>query len=155
MGAHPIVSAMMIRVFTPNDVYKVADITHESLREAYPISFFLTVSQYWPEGFLVAVDEGEIVGFVMGVMSGVRQSRILMLAIRERHRRIGTASTLIRSFTSSSMLKGADSVILEVRVSNGPAINLYNKLGFKTISSLRAYYRDGEDGYRMQLILQN
>jgi hypothetical protein len=23
------------------------------------------------------------------------------------------------------------------------------------ISSLRAYYRDGEDGYRMQLVLQN
>ncbi len=154
MGARPIDLAMMIRVFTPNDVYKVADITHDTLREAYPISFFLTVSQYWPEGFLVAVDEGEVVGFVTGVMSGVRQSRILMLAVKDKHRRAGIASTLIRSFISSSMLKGADSVILEVRVSNGPAITLYNKLGFKMIGSLRAYYRDGEDGYRMQLMLQ-
>jgi ribosomal protein S18 acetylase RimI-like enzyme len=40
-------------------------------------------------------------------------------------------------------------------VSNGPAVNLYNKLGFKMTSSLRAYYRDGEDGYRMQIVLQN
>lgn len=91
----------------------------------------------------------------MGVVSGVRQSRILMLAIRDRYRRTGIASTLIRSFISSSMLKSFDSVILEVRVSNGPAINLYNKLGFKTIGSLRSYYRDGEDGLRMQLVLQN
>jgi len=154
MGVLPIVPVMMIRVFTPDDVYKVADITHESLREAYPISFFLTISQYWPEGFLVAVEEGEITGFVTGVMSGVRQARILMLAVRDRHRKGGIASTLIRSFISSSMLKGADSIVLEVRVSNKPAINLYDKLGFKLIGSLRAYYRDGEDGYRMQLVLQ-
>lgn len=146
---------MIIRVFTPNDVYKVADLTHVSLKEAYPISFFLTVSQYWPEGFLVAEEDGEVAGFVAGVISGVRQSRMLMLAIKEQHRRRGIASMLIRSFISSSLLRGADSVILEVRVSNGTAINLYTKMGFKTIGSLRAYYRDGEDGLRMQKVLQN
>lgn len=146
---------MMIRVFAPDDVYKVADITHTTLREAYPIAFFLNVSRYWPEGFLVAVEEGEVVGFIVGVISGVKQARILMLAVREHHRRHGTASTLIRSFISSSLLKGADSVILEVRVSNAIAINLYSKLGFRTVGSLRAYYRDGEDGLRMQMLLQS
>ena len=46
------------------------------------------------------------------------------------------------------------SIVLEARISNVTAINLYSKLGFRTIGSLRAYYRDGEDGVRMQLVLQ-
>jgi len=145
---------MMIRVFEQNDVYKVADITHTMLKEAYPLSFFLNISRHWPEGFLVAEREGEIVGFIMGVVSDVRQSRILMLAVKEPHRKIGIASALIRSFVSSSLLKGLYSIVLEARISNVTAINLYSKLGFRTIGSLRAYYRDGEDGVRMQLVLQ-
>ena len=144
---------MMIRLFASDDVYKVADITHTTLREAYPISFFLSVARYWPEGFMVAVEDGEVIGFILGAFSGVRQSRILMLAVRDQYRNRGIASTLIRSFISSSMLKGADSVILEVRVSNTTAIQLYTQLGFKMTGSLRAYYRDGEDGLRMQMVL--
>jgi len=146
---------MMIRIFNQDDVYKVADITYTTLREAYPVSFFLNVFTYWPEGFLVAEKDGDVVGFIMGVISNVRQSRILMLAVKEQHRWNGIASALIRTFISSSMLKGTDTVILEVRISNVTAINLYSKLGFRTIDSLRAYYKDGEDGLRMHLVLQS
>jgi ribosomal-protein-alanine N-acetyltransferase len=46
---------------------------------------------------------------------------------------------------------GVDYVILEVRVSNTPAITLYKKLGFEIRDLLRAYYSDGEDGYLMVL----
>jgi ribosomal-protein-alanine N-acetyltransferase len=145
---------MMIRLFNPSDVYKIADLTHVNLREDYPMSFFLNIAHYWPEGFIIAEKDGDMVGFIMGVISGIRQSRILMLAVREQYRKQGIASALIRSFISSSMLKGTDTVILEVRITNGEAITLYSKLGFRTIGSLRAYYKDGEDGLRMQLVLQ-
>ena len=146
---------LTIRVFNPADVQTIADITESSLKEAYPTSFFLTISQYWPEGFLVATLNNEIVGFVMGVISGVRQARILMLAVKEGYRKNGIASTLIRSFRSSCGLKSMDSIILEVRISNASAINLYNKFGFRTIGMLKVYYRDGEDGMRMELVLQS
>lgn len=145
---------MMIRVFGSNDAYKVADITRATLREDYQPQFFLNVANYWPEGFLIAEKDGEIVGFIMGVISNVRQSRILMLAVTDHHRKSGVASALIRAFISSSMLKGTDTIVLEVRVSNGTAVNLYSKLGFKTIGYIRGYYKDGEDGIRMQLLLQ-
>ena len=146
---------LTIRVFTTADVQIVADITQSTLIEAYPTSFFLTISQYWPEGFLVATINGEIVGFVMGVISGVRQGRILMLAVKEGYRKNGIASTLIRSFRSSCALKSLDSIILEVRVSNANAIRLYNSFGFRSIGIVKAYYRDGEDGIRMELVLQS
>ncbi len=146
---------MMIRLFAPGDVYKIADITHRNLNEDYPMSFFLNVAHYWPEGFLIAEKDGEIAGFIMGVISGIRQSRILMLAVQAPYRKQGVASALIRSFIAASMLKGTDTVILEVRITNNEAITLYSKLGFRTIGSLRAYYKDGEDGLRMQMILQS
>ena len=40
-----------------------------------------------------------------------------------------------------------ESVYLEVRVSNAPAIRLYEKFGFKRSRIVRKYYRDGEDAY--------
>ena len=141
-------------MFDPRDVQEIMAITEKSLREAYPSSFFQTIAQYWPEGFLVAENDKEMVGFIMGVISGIKQARILMLAVKDSYRRAGIASALIRSFKSSCSLKGLDSIILEVRVSNSAAINLYSKFGFRIVNSLRAYYRDGEDGYRMEMVLQ-
>jgi len=44
---------------------------------------------------------------------------------------------------------GAQEVVLEVRVSNEPAINLYRGIGFKVVRILRRYYADGEDAYLM------
>ena len=146
---------LTIRVCSNHDIHIIGEITRTALREAYPDSFFETIGNYWPEGFLVAESGGQIVGFVMGIISGVKQARILMLAVQEPYRRNGIASTLIRSFKSSCLMKGLDSIILEVRISNTPAINLYGKFGFKLTSTLRGYYRDGEDGYRMELVLQS
>ncbi len=40
-----------------------------------------------------------------------------------------------------------ESVYLEVRVSNNPAIRLYEKFGFKRARIIKKYYRDGEDAY--------
>jgi ribosomal-protein-alanine N-acetyltransferase len=40
--------------------------------------------------------------------------------------------------------------ILEVRVSNTAAINLYRKLGFEIVSQIPFYYMDGEHAYLMK-----
>ncbi len=146
---------LTIRLFAPDDVFEISRITRESLGESYPTSFFLSIYQYWPEGFLVATENGMLIGFVVGVISRVRQARILMLAVRESHRRAGIAVILLRAFISSCMQKGLDSIILEVRTSNIPAINLYTKLRFRIAENLRSYYRDGGDGLRMELVLQS
>jgi len=150
-----VITVLTIRVFTPEDVQAIADITQSSLNESYPPSFFLTIAQYWHEGFLVAEIEKEIVGFIMGVISGVKQARILMIAVKSPYRRNSIASAMVRSFKSSCAMKNLDTIVLEVRISNTVALNMYNKLGFRTISMLKAYYRDGEDGYRMEIVLQS
>lgn len=144
-----------IRLFKIEDLQEIREITELTLGESYPESFFQTISLHWPEGSLVATQKGKIVGFIMGVISGLRQARILMLAVKGECRHAGIASTLIRSFMSSCIVRSIDSIILEVRISNAEAINLYGKFGFRIVENLRSYYRDGEGGYRMHLVLQS
>jgi ribosomal-protein-alanine N-acetyltransferase len=38
---------------------------------------------------------------------------------------------------------------LEVRVTNGPGVALYKKLGFEVSRTIHGYYSDGEDAYVM------
>lgn len=146
---------LTIRLLRPSDVNAISELTKGSLGEVYPTSFYMTVAEHWPEGSMVATEGDRIVGFIMGVISGVRQARILMLAVDEEYRRGGIAKTLLRSFMSSCLLSRIYSIVLEVRISNIPAINLYTEFGFSIINNLRSYYRDGEDGLRLEIVLQS
>ena len=42
-------------------------------------------------------------------------------------------------------------VTLQVKVNNFVAINLYKNLGFEVTTTLKDYYKIGEDGYLMVL----
>lgn len=64
-----------------------------------------------------------------------------------RRRRLGEWTLLHLLGTARSA--GADSVTLEVRVANRPAIALYHKLGFVTVGVRRGYYQDTGDDARL------
>jgi Acetyltransferases len=70
-----------------------------------------------------------------------------------RGKGIGTA-LMKRSVQSMKEEYGAEEVYLEVRISNAPAIHLYEKLGFKKVKVLRNYYVDGEDAFLMAIQLK-
>lgn len=146
---------LSIRPFTPSDVMHISRITQETLEENYPTTFFITIAEHWPEGFLVVTEQGNIVGFLAGVISGPSKARILMIAVKNEYRRTGLAKMLTQSFISSCILQNINTIVLEVRMSNMPAVNLYLKLGFKIVETLYSYYRDGENGLRMELLLQS
>jgi hypothetical protein len=58
---------IITRAFSPTDIPAVTRIVKESLGEQYPPSLYLTVHNLWREGFMVAVEDGEIVGFLAAV----------------------------------------------------------------------------------------
>ncbi|HDP96265.1 MAG TPA: hypothetical protein ENN25_01030, partial [Euryarchaeota archaeon] len=66
---------LTVRLLRPSDVNSITELTRSSLGEAYPTSFYLTIIEHWPEGSLVATDGNRIAGFIVGVISGVRQAR--------------------------------------------------------------------------------
>ncbi|PVU69042.1 ribosomal-protein-alanine acetyltransferase [Acidilobus sp. SCGC AC-742_M05] len=85
------------------------------------------------------------------VFSGsARVGHVISIAVLQEYRRRGIGSALMSEALKIFEEKyDVDSVYLEVRVSNQPAINMYEKFGFVKARIIRGYYRDGEDAYVM------
>jgi ribosomal-protein-alanine N-acetyltransferase len=72
------------------------------------------------------------------------------VAVDPEHRREGVATALIKRLLDE--IEGIDKVMLEVRGSNEPAIEMYQGFGFDAVGYRRRYYQDnGEDALVMEL----
>ncbi|MEM4559736.1 MAG: N-acetyltransferase [Acidilobaceae archaeon] len=75
---------------------------------------------------------------------------LVSIAVRAPYRRMGIGSKLLEeTIRVLREVYNVDSIYLEVRVSNEPAIRLYEKFGFKKARIIKGYYSDGEDAYIM------
>lgn len=93
--------------------------------------------------YVVRQQTGEIVGFCACWVIGT-ELHINTLAVARTHRRKGIATRLVRFVLATT---GVQRATLEVRRSNTAALNLYEKLGFRTTAVRAAYYRNpDEDG---------
>ncbi len=139
---------LVIRSFRPSDLEKVKRLSDNTLREPYDPSLFTTIYALSPEGFIVAVDGGEVVGFVLGVEED-RMLRILMLAVDERYRCRGVGSALFDELLCRFSNRNLSGITLEVRTNNSGAIDFYRKRGFEIVEILPGYYTDGSPAYKM------
>jgi ribosomal-protein-alanine N-acetyltransferase len=139
-----------IRDFASHDLPPVTDLVSEALRERYEPSLYLSLSQQWPSGFIVAADGADRpVGFLLGVVQIEGEGRVLMFAVDRPWRTLGVGSRLMQTFLDRARQRGLHRATLEVRVSNATAIRFYTRFGFSVVDLLRAYYSDGENGYQM------
>ena len=142
--------AVRVRDFVSRDLPAVTDLVAEALRERYEPSLYLSLSQQWTSGFLVAADGADRpVGFLLGVVQIEGEGRILMFAVDRPWRTLGLGSRLMQTFLERARQRGLRRATLEVRVSNATAIRFYTRFGFSVVDLLRAYYSDGENGYQM------
>lgn len=84
-----------------------------------------------------------LLGYVI-VWHGYRESHITNIAVHPAFRRMGIGSLLLQKAIDIST-PGSDILILEVRVSNTPAIELYKKFGFKKVGLRKNYYLDNRE----------
>ena len=148
-----------LRRFKPSDLDGVVRINRECLPENYTDLFFINLFKRFPETFIVAEVDGEIVGYIMcrietGIPSfkvlGIsKKGHVISLAVLPNHHRKGIGYQLMREATQAMVNYKAKECYLEVRESNIPAVNLYKKLGFETTRAIRNYYADGEDAFLM------
>jgi ribosomal-protein-alanine N-acetyltransferase len=97
---------------------------------------------------LKAVADGEMVGFVAGDPRPAEGfAWIATIGVDPRYQRRGIGRALLRA--CESRLREPN-VRLTVRMSNGPAISLYEQEGYRTIDIWKNYYSDGEDGVVME-----
>jgi ribosomal-protein-alanine N-acetyltransferase len=80
------------------------------------------------------------------------EGHILDVAVDPSCRGKGVGRLLVQRVLDDCRVGGASFVSLEVRVSNGAAIALYQGMGFTEVGRRKRYYRDGEDALMMEYL---
>jgi len=94
--------------------------------------------------WLVALEGERVVGYV-GSQTVIDESDMMNIAVHPDHRRRGVAENLVGRLSDALRLRGSKALMLEVRVSNEPAIRLYEKLGFVQVGRRPNYYRNPKE----------
>lgn len=150
-----------IRYCTEDDLEGVIEVNETELPEDYPYFFYKSILDNYPNAFMVACPKDRpkrIIGYVMwriekkpilGNLKVAKKGHLVSIAVLKMYRRNNIATKLLLKSMPEIKKHGITSFVLEVRVSNFSAINLYKKLGFKIDSIKKHYYRDDENAYYM------
>jgi ribosomal-protein-alanine N-acetyltransferase len=151
----------IIRRCEEKDLTSVTSINMNTLPEHYSDYFFESILRELPEAFVVAEVNDNIIGYIMckiefgfsnfRKLGFVKKGHVVSVAVLDQHRGKGVGRALMLEGVNGVVSRKSDEIYLEVRISNEPAIKMYEKLGFQIKSRLRTYYRDGEDAYLMAL----
>lgn len=103
--------------------------------------------------YMVAEADGELLGYA-GVWTVVDEGHIMNIAVHPEHRENGIGKRLVDAMLREARARaGTKKFTLEVRVSNEPAIKLYESFGFKELGRRKGYYSDNkEDAAIMWLV---
>ena len=152
-----------LRNFALNDLQSVMWINRVCLPENYMDYFFIELHRKYPETFIVAEENGTVVGYIMcriesglsnfGFSGLMKKGHIVSVAVLPEFRRKGIGQALIVESMKAMRTYNAKQCFLEVRVTNTAAVSLYKKLGFQISRAIRGYYADGEDAYVMTIQL--
>lgn len=94
--------------------------------------------------------ERELLAGYMGLWYLAGEAHIVSIAVREESRGLGLGDLLLISAIEMAIRREMEVLTLEVRVSNEPAISLYEKYGFHKVGLRRGYYSDNhEDAHIM------
>jgi [ribosomal protein S18]-alanine N-acetyltransferase len=89
-------------------------------------------------------DDGRLLGYMI-ISRYVDAWHVMNVAVAPEHRRRGIATLLLHRLFEVTAGDGHRGYTLEVRVSNGGAIKLYERVGFRGRGIRRGYYTDNRE----------
>ena len=107
----------------------------------WSLGLFLAEVRREEREYLVALSGSQVVGFA-GLLYVVGEGHITTVAVDPEMQggRIGTRLMLV--LTRRAIAHDSDSITLEVRASNAPALALYRRFGFAPSGVRKDYYKD-------------
>mgnify|MGYP001096637806 CR=1 FL=1 len=92
-----------------------------------------------------SIASGRVLGYI-GSWFVEDECHVGTIAVAREHRSKGIAKLLLEHTAAVALSEGITYIILEVRINNIPAINVYKSLGFSQVGVRKRYYSDtGED----------
>lgn len=142
---------MLIREMTLQDVPAVAEIekmcfslpwSEQSLIDSVKRedTMFLVCEEFDEKNSDDTGDENSnIVGYI-GMYLSFDEGDITNVAVSPAHRKKGYGEALVSKAKELAREKQLEMILLEVRVSNAPAISLYKKMGFEELGIRKKFY---------------
>ena len=123
----------------PDDAWSVGMFWSELAESA--TRYYLVAEEY-PEGYPAGAEaEGpRLVGYA-GLLAGVGEAEVLTIAVEPGFEGRGLGSVLLAELMREAARRECDDVVLEVRVDNDRAQQLYRRFGFAGIGVRRGYYQ--------------
>lgn len=146
-----------IRQAAAPDLDDIARIEHESFRIPWKREFFESELSEPYRFARVLAGGADAVPRVAGYLFAVslyEEFHVNKIATDPRVRHRGFGRLLLEDAIARARSIGADSITLEVRVSNFPAREFYRSYGFREAFRRKAYYQDGEDAFALVLPLK-
>ncbi len=140
----------MIRFVTIEDIDALCAL-EESLFPGDPWNRkqFLYELQENPFAKLVVEEQDGVICGYCDLWITYEQAQIANIAVKQDMQRKGIAQRLMDWMVEYAGKSGCENLTLEVRLSNTPAIALYEKHGFIKASIRKGYYADGESAHLM------
>ncbi|MDO5848258.1 MAG: ribosomal protein S18-alanine N-acetyltransferase [Methanobrevibacter sp.] len=136
---------MLIREFVPADVKRVLEIEINSFdEESYGLNMFLKLHEMGI-GFLVAEEEGYVIGYVLFWIKHEYEGHIISIAVDEKYRHSKVGTKLLSHAIMVLNQCNIEYITLEVNENNDGAFNFYKKFNFEVDRLVPGYYSN-EDG---------
>jgi len=130
----------------------------KDLSEPYSIYTYRYFIHNWPHLCFLALHDDLCVGAIVCKLDMhkkmIHRGYIAMLAVDEKYRKQKIGTNLVLRAIQVMSMQGADEIVLETEVTNKPALNLYENLGFVRDKRLFRYYLNGVDALRLKLWLK-
>ncbi len=142
-------SDIKIRLMTEKDIDEVYEINRLSFSSPWSReNFEREILNNKIAKYFVVEKDNRIVGYI-GFWQIFREAQITAIAVHPDFRRKGIGEAMLDYIIELCKKNSIEEIVLEVRVSNTIAQNLYLKKGFKKVGIRKWYYRDGEDALVM------
>ncbi len=100
-------------------------------------------------GYRVVTPTDEMVGFAFVMVNDNNAAHLTTIGVAPEHRRRGLAARLLDHAESALRYRDVGTVMLEVRVANTGAQQLYRRRGYTVVQRIGKYYNNGEDCFLM------
>lgn len=107
-------------------------------------SFMSELSNNLAKYFSAFSQNGELVGYC-GSWQILEEAHITNVAVSPQYQRKHIGEALLKTLIDECYKNMVKFITLEVRVGNIPAIALYEKYGFKSLGTRKAYYQDNNE----------
>ena len=146
---------MIVKRMEEGDLNQVVTIEEQLFSMPWTYDGFLSGIRQDGSIFLVAIIEGEVVGY-LGMYCSFDEGEITNVGVKKDRWNQGIGRMLMDAALQLANNRNIEHLILEVRKSNEQAISLYKKTGFVEIGLRPGFYEmPREDGIVMKMNWNN